>query len=78
MDEDRDAAKRDTLSRANLRGLAQFGYSIDGDGATGDEGFAGAAAVADTHELEQLVELDVFAGQFEVVSLHRNILAKAG
>src|SRR5512132_989230 len=69
-DPDRHIADGDHLARADLAGLAQFGLAVDLYIAAGDDHISGAAAVADADQLEQLVELDVFAVEIESDCLH--------
>ena len=58
------------LAFADLAGLAQLGLAIDGDGARGHQSLAGAAAVADAYQFQQLVQFDVFAIEVEIDFFH--------
>src|SRR5688572_13973916 len=69
---DRHALVGHRLPDPDLAGLAQFHLAVDPDRAAGDDRLAGAAAVAQAGQLEQLVEFDmVVAGvEFEADRLH--------
>jgi hypothetical protein len=69
---DGDIAERDRLSGTDFRGLARFDRAVDRHHAAGDQPLAGAAAVGEPGELEQLVEFDELAARVEreVDALH--------
>jgi hypothetical protein len=60
------------LPRVDLAGLAQFLLPIHGHGATGNNQFALAAAVAQSGEFQKLIKFDVFAVEFKVDVFHVN------
>src|SRR3546814_14466835 len=53
-----------------LAGLAQLDLAIHAHRAAGDQRLAGTAAVANPHQLEQLVEFDEVAVELEVELVH--------
>src|SRR6185312_17199006 len=59
------SAQPHDLPRAYFVGPARLGDAIDFDRAAGHQVLAGATAVAQAGKLEQQIELDVVAGQFE-------------
>ncbi len=61
----------DALAAADLAGLAQFDHAVDAHSAAGDQMFPGAAAVADAGQLQQLVQFDMVAVEFEADLGHR-------
>src|SRR5690606_22687446 len=65
-DADRRTGYPYLLPGADLAGLAQFDRAVDLDFAAGDQRLAGAAAVDQPDQLQQLVELDVVALEFEI------------
>src|SRR5687768_18315080 len=58
--------QRNPLSRAYLAGLAQLDGAIHRHHAAGDERLAGAAAVAQPDQFQQLVELDIIVVENEI------------
>jgi hypothetical protein len=64
------AVERNDLARANLARLAHFHLPVDGDIAHGDARFRRAAAVRETHQLEQVVEFDEVAREGELKWRH--------
>src|SRR5690606_22605079 len=65
------------LARADLAGLAQLHGAIDAHGAAGHERLAGASAVDHAAQLQQLVEFDVVALEFERRFGHGALLSPA-
>src|SRR5690606_25209675 len=65
-DVDLGVAQGHHLPGADLRGLARLLHAIHAHGARRHQGLSGAAAVAEAGELEELVELDVVALEFEI------------
>lgn len=63
---DLHVAEANPLADANLAGLAQFDFAVDGDRTAGNQDLARATAIAKTGQLEQLVELDVVAAWFKI------------
>src|SRR5690606_29518724 len=68
-DLDPGLADLDPLPRADLAGLARFDLAVHAHHAAGHQRLAGAAAVADPRQLEQLVEFDEVAleGEGDIV-----------
>src|SRR3546814_5983722 len=62
----------DPLPGAYLAGLAQLDLAVNEHHAAGDQRLAGTAAVANPHQLEQLVEFDEVAVELEVELVHRS------
>src|SRR3546814_4330520 len=69
-DLDPDITDLDPLPGAYLAGLAQLDLAIHAHRAAGDQRLAGTAAVANPHQLEQLVEFDEVAVELEVELVH--------
>src|SRR3546814_13500813 len=69
-DLDPDITDLDQLPGAYLAGLAQLDLAIHAHRAAGDQRLAGTAAVANPHQLEQLVEFDEVAVELEVELVH--------
>src|SRR5690606_4198250 len=67
----------DGLARADLAGLAQLRRAIDADHAAGHQRLAGAAAVANADQLEQLVQFHMLALELEIDGFHPRSLARA-
>ena len=67
---DPDIAQADDLAGADFAGFAQLLLAVDLDVAARDDHLAGAAAVADAGDFQQLIEFDVFALQAERDFLH--------
>src|SRR3546814_562424 len=69
-DLDPDITDLDPLPGAYLAGLAQLDLAVNAHHAAGDQHLAGTAAVANPHQLEQLVEFDEVAVELEVELVH--------
>src|SRR4249919_25658 len=67
---DPDGIDRHALACMDLAGLAQLHHAVHAHHSAGDELLAGATAVAQARDLEQLVEFDEVAIEFESDELH--------
>ena len=65
------------LAGADLGSLARLRLAVDLHAPFGDQRLAGAAAVAEARQLEQLVELDVVAVQREFDGVHAGVRQRA-